>query len=308
MNAAVRAVTRVGIARGLSVMGIERGYFGLMEDRVRELDLRAVGGIIQHGGTILGTARSQEFMAPGGRERARRTLARHGIEGLVVIGGEGSLRGALALHREGFPVVGVPATIDNDVAGTDLAIGVDTALNTALEAIDRIKDTASAHNRAFLVEVMGRRCGYLALTVGMAAGAEMVVVPEVEFEPQAIIQELHRAYDRGKPHFIVVVAEGARWRGIDLYNYLTQHPDGHAFEVRLTVLGHVLRGGSPSAADRLLATRLGAAAVDELLAGRYGYLVGLAGGEVVPVELAVALAQPRRLDMRLYRLAGLVTG
>ena len=306
MNAAVRAVVRTGVANGLSVLGFEHGYRGLMENHAVDLDARAVGGIIQRGGTVLGTARSKEFADPAGRERAWETLRLRGVEGLVVIGGEGSLRGALALYREGFPVVGVPATIDNDVGGTDMAIGVDTALNTALEAIDRIKDTASAHNRAFVVEVMGRHSGYLALTVAMASGAEMVLIPEVDASPEMLISELQRAYARGKPHFIVVAAEGAKWPGMDIYNYLTQTPDGLTFEVRLTVLGHVQRGGSPSAADRLLASRLGAAAVEELIAGRFGRMVGLAGKEIISTELDVVLRGPRHLDMRQFDLASLL--
>ncbi|MHB1416469.1 MAG: 6-phosphofructokinase [Chloroflexota bacterium] len=306
MNAAVRAVVRMATSNGLSVLGFEHGYRGLMDNQAVDLDARAVGGIIQRGGTILGTARSKEFQDPAGRERARETLRSRGVEGLVVVGGEGSLRGALALYQEGFPVVGVPATIDNDVGGTDMAIGVDTALNTALEAIDRIKDTASAHNRAFVVEVMGRHSGYLALTVAMASGAEMVLIPEVDASPEMLITELHRAYARGKPHFIVIAAEGAKWPGMDIYNYLTQTPDGLSFEVRLTVLGHVQRGGSPSASDRLLASRLGAAAVEELIAGRYGRMVGLSGKEIISTELDVVLRGPRYLDMRQFQLAGLL--
>jgi 6-phosphofructokinase 1 len=308
MNAALRAVVRVGLSHGLSVAGIERGYLGLLDDHVRELDARSVGGIIQRGGTILGTARARAFVDPDGRQRALATLRRHDSDGLVVIGGEGSLRGALSLHREGFPVVGIPATIDNDVGGTDISIGVDTALNTALEAIDRIKDTASAHNRAFVVEVMGRHSGYLALAAGMAAGAEMVIVPEVDVDPQSIIDGMHHANDQGKPHFIVVVAEGVRWRGLDVYGYLKQSSEGQAFEVRLTVLGHVQRGGAPSAFDRLIATRLGAAAVEDLIAGNYGRMEGLAGRDPISIELDVVLSMPRRLDMRLYRLAGVLAG
>ena len=308
MNAAIRAVVRTGIARGLSVLGVERGYQGMLEDRTVALDARAVGGILRQGGTVLGTARSQAFLAPEGVERGLQMLARHNVDGLVVLGGEGSLHGALALHRRGFPVVGVPGTIDNDLAGTDLAIGVDTALNTAMEAIDRIKDTASAHNRTFVVEVMGRNSGYLALAAGMAAGAEMVLIPEVEVSPEQVIAEMRAAHARGKPHFIVVIAEGARPRAVDLCNYLDKAMGGEEFEVRLTVLGHVQRGGSPTAADRLLASRLGAAAVDELIAGRHGRMVGLSGREIVASELATVLALPHQLDKRLYNLASVLAG
>jgi 6-phosphofructokinase 1 len=309
MNAAVRAIVRVALAKGLSVMGIERGYLGLLEDQVQEMNARSVGGIIQRGGTVLGTARSLEFITPEGRARGIATLKKHGIEGLAVIGGEGSLRGALALHQEGICVVGVPATIDNDIGGTDMAIGVDTALNTALDAVDRIKDTASAHNRAFIIEVMGRHSGYLALAVGLAVGAELVLIPEVETDPSVVLEELHRVYAHGKPHFIVVVAEGARYHGSDLYNYIMERSrDGQRYEVRLSVLGHVQRGGSPSAFDRLLASRLGAVAVNELVDGRSGRMVGLAGRDIISVELDVALSTTRQLDRRLFNLAGILAG
>lgn len=309
MNAAIRSVVRVALARGVAVSGIEHGYKGLLEGEIIPMNERSVGGIIQRGGTILGTARSSKFPTPEGIAQALEVLRRHDIEGLVIIGGEGSLRGALALHREGVPVMGVPATIDNDIGGTDMAIGVDTALNTALEAIDRIKDTASAHNRAFIIEVMGRHSGYLALASGLSAGAELVLIPEVDVEPETVLEELHRVYEHGKPHFIVVVAEGARYRGMDLYNYIMERSTGaHRYEVRLTVLGHIQRGGSPSAFDRLLASRLGSTAVNELLDGRRGRMVGLAGHDIISVELDVALRTGRHLDRRLYRLASTLAG
>jgi 6-phosphofructokinase 1 len=285
LNPCIRAVTRTALGYELEVMGIERGYAGLIDGEMIQLDARAVGGIIGKGGTFLGTARAPEFETVQGQREALRNLNRHSIEGLVVIGGSGSLAGALALHQHGFPVVGVPATIDNDVPGTDMAIGVDTALNTILGAIDRIKDTASSHQRAFLIEVMGRDCGYLALMSGVAGGAEMVLAPEAETTLEEVAQGLLDAYVRGKAHCIVVVAEGYKPGTQALADYLNERREELGFEVRVTVLGHIQRGGSPLAFDRLLATRLGAAAVTELYNGNYGQMVGIRGEEVVTTPL-----------------------
>ena len=305
MNAAIRAVVRVGTALGVEVVGVSMGYAGLLTGQMRVLDARTVGGILQHGGTILGTARSPEFESEEGRRKALENLVTRGVEGLIVIGGDGSLRGAHELHKLGFPVVGVPATIDNDIPGTQIAIGVDTALNTAIEAIDRIKDTASSHHRAFIVEVMGRHCGYLALMAGMAAGAEMVLLPEVETRVEAVVDELTRAYARGKLHFIVIAAEGSALKAHYLRDYLSELEDG-AFEARLTVLGHVLRGGSPTAFDRILATRLGAAAVEELRQGNSDRLVTYGGSKSNSVDIMKALGDRCGVDMPLYRLANML--
>jgi 6-phosphofructokinase 1 len=309
MNAAIRAVVRVGRDRGVQVMGVQRGYVGLIANHTMELDARVVGGIIQRGGTVLGTARSRRFMQPEVRKSVVDQLRRCGIEGLVVIGGNGSLSGALALHEIGFPVIGVPATIDNDIFGTDTAIGVDTATNTALEALDRIKDTASSHNRAFVVEVMGRESGYLALMSGIAAGAEMVVVPEVNIGIDDVIRELKEAYARGKPHFIVVVAEGATLKARDLAEGIKQSCsiDGEVFESRLTVLGHVMRGGSPSAADRILATQLGTHAAELICAGESGKMVALDCGKITSIDISTALSQRKQLPEKLYSLSGLLS-
>jgi 6-phosphofructokinase 1 len=248
-------------------------------------------------------------MQPEVRQQVVDQIRKCGIEGLVVIGGNGSLAGALKLHELGMPVIGVPATIDNDMYGTDTAIGVDTATNTALEALDRIKDTASSHNRAFVVEVMGRESGYLALMSGIAAGAEMVIVPEVDVHIDDVIRELKEAYSRGKPHFIVVVAEGAKLKARDLADGIKQSCsiDGEAFESRLTVLGHVMRGGSPSAADRILATELGAHAAELICAGESGKMVALDCGKITTIEIAESLSQRKPLPEQLYALSGLLS-
>ena len=303
LNPCIRAVTRTALGYELEVMGIERGYAGLIDGEMIQLDARAVGGIIGKGGTFLGTARAPEFETVQGQREALRNLNRHSIEGLVVIGGSGSLAGALALHQHGFPVVGVPATIDNDVPGTDMAIGVDTALNTILGAIDRIKDTASSHQRAFLIEVMGRDCGYLALMSGVAGGAEMVLAPEAETTLEEVAQGLLDAYVRGKAHCIVVVAEGYKPGTQALADYLNERREELGFEVRVTVLGHIQRGGSPSASDRLLATRLGAAAVTELNNGNYGQMVGIRGQEVVTTPLEEVKNSCVEFDLDFLELA-----
>ena len=306
MNAAVRAVARTALAQRWEVVGIEAGYEGLLEGRFQRLGNREVGGILQRGGTVLGTARSTEFATPEGQELAARGLEKAGVEGLVVIGGEGSLTGALRLQERGVKVVGIPATIDNDVFGTDMAIGVDTALNTALEAIDRIKDTASSHQRAHVVEVMGRRCGYLALMSGIAGGAEVVLVPEFEAKPQEIMQAFRRSWEQGKPHFIVVAAEGAPLSAEDIHKYINDTQG--TFESRLTVLGHIQRGGSPTAFDRILASRMGTAAVKVLSEGRSGMMIGLQGRltEYIPLEKVVGQVRP--LDADIYEMAEVLAG
>jgi 6-phosphofructokinase 1 len=303
MNAAIRAVVRTGIEKGWEVFGIRHGYAGLISGNIVPLGARDVGGIIQQGGTVLGSARCPEFKTEGGRRQALRMLHQHDIEALVVIGGNGSQTGAYALSQMGFPVVGVASTIDNDLYGTDISIGVDTALDVALEAIDRLKVTASSHQRAFLVEVMGRECGYLALVAGIAGGAEAIVIPEVEADPEVLAAELRAAYERGKPHALVVVAEGARYNAEGLARYFQEHRDRLGFELRVTILGHVQRGGAPGAFDRLLATRLGAAATEHLARGEHGVLVGLLKGEIAATPLAEVVANQKPLDLRLLELA-----
>ncbi len=302
MNAAIRAVVRCGVAQGWEVVGVAHGYAGLLGDEMRPLGVRDVGGILQRGGTVLGSARSKEFETVAGRERALRHLHRRAVEALVVIGGNGSQTGAYHLSRMGFPVVGVASTIDNDLVGSDITIGADTALNIALEAIDRLKITGSSHQRAFLVEVMGRHCGYLALMAALAGGAEAVVLPEAEADPKALAEELRDAYRRGKAHALIVVAEGATYNAEAMAAYFHEHEEAVGFELRVTKLGHVQRGGAPGAFDRVLATRLGAGAVDALVRGERATLVGLLGGEVAFTPLAEVVGRQKPLDLRLVEL------
>lgn len=301
MNAAVRAVARTAFFRGWEVMGIWAGYTGLLDGRIYPMDRRRLGGILNRGGTVLGTERSEEFATSEGQRRAAGKLAEAEVEGLVVIGGNGSLTGGSRLSELGVKVVGIPATIDNDVWGTDTAIGVDTALNTALEAIDRIRDTASSHHRAHIVEVMGRESGYLALMSAIAGGAEAAVVPEFEPRPEGLLLFLKKAYEQGKSHFVVVVAEGAPLAAEELHEYVNE-AEG-TYDSRLTVVGHIQRGGIPTASDRILASRLGTAAVEALADGETGVMVGIRGPRIerVPLEEVVSKEQP--LDPDLYRMA-----
>lgn len=304
MNACVRSVVRSGLAAGADVLGIRRGYAGLMTNDIYEMDSRSVGGIVRLGGTVLMTARALEFATEEGQKKALDTLAAWGVEGVVVIGGDGSLHGAQVLDKLGMPVIGVPASIDNDIGCTEMAIGVDTALNTILDAMDKIKDTASAHQRAFVIEVMGRSHGYLALMAGVAGGAELVVLPNTEVDHAFIGKEVRAAFLRGKPHFIILVAEGAN---VDLCNSVTAQIsrtiEEVGFDPRVTVLGHVQRGGSPTAFDRLLGTRLGAGAVDRLLAGESGTMTCLQADHIVTVPLEEALNTPPQLREDILKLA-----
>lgn len=303
MNAAIRAVVRTGIKKDMEVFGVYQGYEGLITGKIRPIGARDVGGILQRGGTILGSARCPEFKTERGQREALRRLNEAGIEGLVVIGGNGSQTGSAALSRLGFPVVGVASTIDNDLYGSDTTIGVDTALNIALEAIDRLKITGSSHQRAFLVEVMGRDCGYLALMAAIAGGAEMVLLPEVEVDPEAVAEALSTAYEKGKAHAIVVVAEGASYNAEKLAAYFQEHRERLGFELRSTILGHVQRGGTPSAYDRILASRLGAGAVDALARGEYGVLVGYVKSQLVTTPLQEVIVKKKAIDMNLFELA-----
>jgi 6-phosphofructokinase 1 len=303
MNAALRAVTRAALARGWEVSGVRNGYAGLLADTIDPLQARDVGGIIQRGGTFLGSARCPEFVEPAGRGKALRNLAARGIDALVVIGGNGSQTGTASLAKEGFAAIGVPSTIDNDLHGTDISIGADTAINVTLEAIDRLRTTASSHQRAFVVETMGRDCGYIALMAGIAGGAEVIGIPESEVEPAEIAERLRAAYRRGKTHALVVMAEGAKHGVAALLKHYGEQRDTIGFDLRVTRLGHVVRGGVPSAADRVLATRLGAAAVDSLAAGRHGLLVGMLQGKVGATPLADIGGRTRPADAALLELA-----
>lgn len=300
MNAAIRAVTRAAIGRGVEVVGFLHGYEGIIQAEYIQLDSKSVGGIITHGGTILRTARSKRFMTADGRIEAIETLRKLDVEGLVVIGGDGSLTGALKLHEEfEFPVMGVPGSIDNDISGTDFSIGFDTAVNTAVEAIDRVRDTAYSHERVFVIEVMGRRNGFIALEAGLGAGAEAVLIPEVPYSVLEICDALRAAAGRGKKSCIIVVAEGAA-RASDIRDFIQKNT---GFEARYLVLGHMQRGGSPTAFDRVLALRLGALAANRLVSGFRGEMVGVDGNHLVSHPLSYVLSTERVIDPERLLLA-----
>lgn len=302
MNAAIRAVTRTAVKKGWQVFGVKEGYRGLIEGKIFPMGGRDVAGILQRGGTFLGSARCEEFKTEEGRLKAMRSLNELEIEALVVIGGNGSQTGSLKLFEMGYPVVGVASTIDNDLVGSDITIGVDTSLNISLEAIDRLKVTGSSHQRAFLLEVMGRNCGYLALMSAIAGGAEAVVIPEVKTDPEDIAHILRKAYEKGKSHAIVVVAEGAEYNAAKLAEYFESHQE-LGFALRVTVLGHVQRGGAPSAFDRILASRLGAGAVDAIERGEYGVLVGWVDSKLTITLLADVVGKTKEIDLELFELA-----
>jgi 6-phosphofructokinase 1 len=293
MNAALRAVVRTALSRGVSVVGFYHGYQGLINAEQIPLDSMSVGGIIDRGGTILRTARSKEFMTREGRRQGLEVLNRAGCEGLVVIGGDGSLTGALKIQEEfDFPVMGVPGSIDNDISGTDYSIGFDTAVNTAIEAIDRVRDTAYSHERVFVIEVMGRRNGFIALEAGIGGGAEAILIPEVPYSLLDICKGLDRAASKGKRSSIIVVAEGAA-KASDIKDYIQKNT---TFECRHVVLGHMQRGGSPSGFDRVLALRLGALAANRLISGYRGEMVGLVGNSLVSHPLGYVLSTERDID------------
>ena len=306
MNAAIRAVVRAGVDRGIDVWGVRNGYNGVLGANFTPLGARDVGGILDRGGTMLGTARCPEFVTTEGAAKGAEVLAGHDVDAVVVIGGGGSQAGALALSRCGMRVVGIASTIDNDLPGSDLTIGVDTALNVALEAIDRLRVTASSHRRAMLIEVMGRDCGYLGLMAGIAGGAEAVCIPEVSVDPERVAAEIIEAYARRKPHALVVVAEGARYDAAALARYFTEHHERLGFEIRTITLGHVQRGGTPTAADRLLGSRLGVAAVDVVLEGRHGVLCGVIDGRVTTTPLADVVGWNKPLPPAMLELASML--
>jgi len=303
MNAAVRAVVRSGTAAGLEVLGVRDGFAGLIGGQLMRLGPREVGGIIERGGTFLGTSRCEDLKTLAGQDAAHAQLRAAAIDGLVVIGGNGSQKGSWALAQRGVQLVGVASTIDNDVFGAEPSIGATTALDTALEAIDRLRVTASAHRRAFVVEVMGRDSGYLALMAGIAGGAEAIVLPEEPTDAEQLAGEIRRSYARGKSHAIVVVAEGARYNADGCARYFREHAARLGFELRITRLGHIQRGGAPCAFDRLIATRLGAAASDCLRRGEVGILLGSMQGAVAATPLAAVTGSTKTFDTQLYRLA-----
>jgi len=300
MNAAVRGVVRAALGRGTEVMGFYHGYEGIINDESKLLDSPSVGGIIDRGGTILRTARSKRFMEYEGREQAVEVLRRNECEGIVVIGGDGSLTGALKLHEEfDYPVMGVPGSIDNDISGSDFSIGFDTAVNTAVDAIDRVRDTAYSHERVFVIEVMGRRNGFIALEAGIAGGAEAVLIPEVPYSLLEICDSLRVAAHKGKRSSIIIVAEGAARAG-DIKDFVQKNT---GFETRAVVLGHMQRGGSPTAYDRVLALRLAAFATNRLLSGYRGEMAGIDGGKLVSQPLSYVLSTEREIDPEKLLLA-----
>ncbi len=299
MNAAVRAVVRKGIFEGIEVFGVYNGYQGLIDGKISKLEAGDVGDIIQRGGTALYSARCPEFITDAGQEKAIAHMKELGLEGLVVIGGDGSYRGAMALTRKGIPAVGVPGTIDNDIPGTDYTIGFDTALNTVIEAIDKIRDTATSHERTFIIEVMGRDAGDLALWAGLAGGAETILIPEQNFDLNDMIDRLEKGKKRGKKHSIIIVAEGVM-SAQDLANMLTEKSDT---DTRISVLGHIQRGGSPTARDRVLGSLFGARAVEALLEGSGGEAIGMVNNKVVAYDMEEAFKLKRKADMSLYNLS-----
>jgi 6-phosphofructokinase 1 len=301
MNAAVRAVAQAAFSRGWEVMGVEGGFDGILEKRLKPLDRRQLAGLMHRSGTMLGTGRSKEVREAEGQERAARILEEAGVEGLIVIGGGGSLTSAKALGEAGVKAVGIPATIDNDVPETELALGVDSAIETAVDAIDRIRGTAISHNRGHIVKVMGSDSGYLALMSAIAGGAEVVVLPEFETKPEDILRFLEEAYERGRAHFIIVAAEGAELSAEELQEYINEAEGTH--EADITAVGHIQSGGDPTSTDRILAARLGAAAVEALADGEHGVMVGVRGEETRRVPLEDVVGKQRPLDPDLYKLA-----
>ena len=302
MNAAIRAVVRCAVSRGWEAYGVRNGFQGLINGLFEPMGTREVGGIMQHGGTVLGSARCEEFKTEEGREKAIRNLNIKGINALVVIGGNGSQTGSAALSEMGFPVVGIASTIDNDLFGSDVTLGVDTALNIALEAIDRLKVTASSHQRAFIVEVMGRNCGYLALMTGLAGGAEAITLPEIEPDVEQLAKTLRLAYEHGKSHAIIVAAEGARHNAAALNEYFKLNHDRHGFSVRTTILGHVQRGGEPTAADRVLGSKFGLGAIEAISRGEFGVLVGIHDNHIITTPYSEVVGRAKPLDEELLQL------
>lgn len=295
MNAAVRAVVRTGIYNGMEVYGIMRGYSGMIEGDIFKMESKSVANIIQRGGTILKTARSKEFYTKDGREIAYKNLQKLGINGLVIIGGDGSFRGAKSFSDEfDIPCIGLPGTIDKDIAGTDFTIGFDTAVNTAVEAIDKVRDTADAHDRLFIIEVMGRDSGYIALHSGIATGAENILIPEKKTNLEEILVALEEKHGRKKLVNIIIVAEGEKF-GADMLSkaIMARIPDQ---EVRVCILGHIQRGGSPTCLDRLIASRMGYAAVECLMAGRFNVFVGIVNNKMNYLPLGQAVKGKQKID------------
>jgi 6-phosphofructokinase 1 len=299
MNAAIRAVVRKGIFHKLRVFGVRHGYEGLIHGEIQELRVGSVADIVHRGGTILRTARSEEMMTLEGQQLAARQLRRHDIDALVVIGGDGSFRGAQSLAVQGIKVIGIPGTIDNDIPGIDVTIGFDTAVNTVVEAVSKIRDTATSHERTFVVEVMGRKCGSIALKAGLACGAETILIPEIPYQMEEIVAKIKRGYERGKHHSIIIVSEGVGSGyqiGKDVHN-------SSGLDTKVTVLGHIQRGGSPTASDAILAAVMGGKAVELILAGANEQMTACVNQKIEGVPLELINGPKRGLDMELFKLA-----
>lgn len=304
MNAAIRAVVRTAIAEDMEIYGIQRGYEGLINGEIHRMDMSSVGDIIHRGGTILRTARSERFLTPEGFRRALDMVENFDLEGLVIIGGDGSLSGGLELSKAGVPVMGLPGTIDNDLAYTDFTIGFDTAVNTVLGAIGNIRDTSSSHERTTVVEVMGRNCGDIALYAGLAGGAETVLIPEVDADITSICKKVIVGKNRGKVHSLIVRAEGVKITSQELAKILEERT---GIETRVVVLGYVQRGGSPTAKDRMLASQVGYRAVQLLKEDSRSRAIGISGNQIVDLDLEEALAMQRMADTSLIRLAEILS-
>ena len=303
MNAAIRAVVRYSIYHDIKVYGVQRGYKGLMEGELQEMSISSVGDIIHRGGTILRSARSLEFKEKEGQKKALNVLDVFKIDCLLVIGGDGSFMGAKALSEQGFPAIGIPGTIDNDLAYTDFTIGFDTAVNTALDAISKLRDTTSSHERVSIIEVMGRNCGDIALYAGLAGGAEAILVPEMPYDLDEICKKLISSNNRGKTQSIILVAEGVG--SATEIGHVIQERTG--LEARSTILGHIQRGGTPSATDRLLGSRLGGAAVQLLIDGKSSRVVGIKDNDIIDLDIHEALSMKRQFNLDMYNLAQILS-
>ncbi|MDB0040783.1 6-phosphofructokinase [Algibacter sp.] len=308
MNAAIRSVVRTCAYHNIECVGVYRGYEGLIEGDFKQMDARSVRGIINKGGTILKSARSKEFRTKEGRQKAFEKLVQNDIEGLVVVGGDGSFTGAMIFNEEfGFPVMGIPGTIDNDIVGTSHTLGFDTALNTVVDAIDKIRDTASSHNRLFFIEVMGRDVGHIALNVGIAGGAEEILIPEEDLGLDRLVESLNKSRSSGKTSSIVIVAEGDKiGKNIfELKDYVDENMED--YDVRVSVLGHMQRGGSPSCFDRVLASRMGVKAVESMLEGKTNFMVGLMNGDMELTPLEMAIKGKTKINLELLRVSDIMS-
>ncbi len=299
MNAAIRAVVRAGISKGMEVMGIYRGYNGLINGEIKPLTVRSVSDVIQHGGTLLYTARCKEFRFEEGLKKAKKTCLEHGIEGIVVIGGDGSFRGAADLSARGIPCVGIPGTIDNDISMSEYTIGYDTAMNTAMELVDKLRDTSQSHDRCSVVEVMGRNAGYIAVNTGVACGATYIIVPEIPWSIDEVCDKIKRTRETGKHHFIIVVSEGVG-NSAEIAKQIERNT---GVESRATILGHVQRGGSPTIRDRVAASELGYYAVQLLYEGKGNRVAGIQNNKIVDYDIQEALSMKKTFEYDLYKIA-----